>query len=81
VRKVRTDRNLKLWIDQILAGIPSSGDNRYFLTLRILKQAEAAGDAMRQRKYNGEMSWIASPQLRQRFAEERREAMSDLEYI
>ena len=76
--KLHMSRQLKAWIDQASSSRGIS-DKRRCLIVDILKEFEAAGDAMRRRTGSGTIIWKATPELLRRLREDERDVIRELQ--
>ena len=79
---IRLDQTLKLWIEIEVENRPEFhvADVEQLL-IRILCEWEEYGDAMRGLDRRGRICWKATPRLRERLADQERDARDDLRNI
>jgi hypothetical protein len=78
--KFHMTNQLRFWIDVEYEDIEDQdpGRSRTELIAKILREFEAAGDAMRFLNASGRVAWKATPRMLARLADAEQEALDDL---
>jgi hypothetical protein len=79
--KIRMTKTLRFWVDVEHQHIKNenTGSTKSELIVKILREFEEAGDAMRYLNSVGEIAWKATPRMLARLADAEREVIDDLE--